>query len=124
LALTQAIRAIHLQESHGGATSGGHTNHSGAVQSKVFRPKLLTWMEEQNYFPSGWINRGKIAAFMPITPPASIRQIVKACLSTMFDCDDVINFMWIKADTIRHKAILTGMIGTLLDTITQFIRAG
>jgi hypothetical protein len=117
LALTQALRTIHLQESHGGATSGGRTNHIGAVQSKVFRPKLLTWMEEQNYFPSGWINRGKIAAFMPITPPASIGQIVKACLSTMFDSNNMVNFMRKEAHAVRSQAILAGMTGTLLDAI-------
>ena len=92
------LRTIQPQQRYGCPTHRCEGSNDGFVESEMLSPDVCARVEEWGDRVALGINRREIAALVAITLKASKRQIVESRPPTVFDGNDVVNFVGVETD--------------------------
>lgn len=95
--LDNPLRGIEFQQPHRYPAGGCQWNNDRISQLEVIAPTIPPGMEKHADLVGLPVNRCKVAAFVLVADDAAQSQIRFDRLPTMFDRDDMINLMGLKA---------------------------
>ena len=90
--------AIQPQQRYGCPTYWCEGSNDGLVESEMLGPDMCARVEEWGDSVALGVNRREIAALVAITLKTGKRQIVECRLPTMFDSNNVVNFVGVETD--------------------------
>lgn len=92
-AFGETFIAIQAKEVDCGPAFGSQAGDLLALKSEMLRPDLPAWIEQQREVLRLRVKGAEVAALLTIAAPASISQILRVGLASMFFSYDVVNFM-------------------------------
>jgi hypothetical protein len=117
--MQQAIWSIELEEHHGSPTNGGETNNEGILVDKMLLPGVLSWVKQEHKSATERIKSCEIRAFCTVARQTGRCQIVSLRLPTMFQRNDMINFMAIDRNVLGDQAVLTPLSRSIKHEVPQ-----
>lgn len=82
-------------------------------------PYLVSGIEEKTEFACFGIEGAKVGAFIAIAAPASVGQVLQTGCATMFNGNDMVDFMGVKANVGGKLAVFTSLLGTIDDLLAE-----
>jgi len=113
------IGIVEVQYAHRGPSLWCEAIDYCPSQTKMVFPAIPSGMEQGGNGACPWINRGEVAAFVPVAYPATQAEVIFNRLAVMLFSDNMVDLVGIEADGVGEQTVFAPFARAITYQATQ-----